>query len=117
MEREEKKGRLKTGAKGWEDGDGENRGTYEEVSLWEWAGEEARVLDGLLESWGKSSWHFKVGLLVIVSLYFSLVQSCRSRRVHTGCYRRLKFVKESIGVRGDDVDKRAWSRGQEHRAC
>ena len=39
----------------------ERKGTYEKISLWEWASEEAGVLDGLLESWGKGSWHFECG--------------------------------------------------------
>ena len=37
----------------------EGKATYEEISLWEWASEEAGVLDCLLESWGECSWHFE----------------------------------------------------------
>ena len=38
---------------------GKGRVSYEEIALWEWAGEEAGVLDGLLESWGEGGWHFE----------------------------------------------------------
>lgn len=41
----------------WEESKG--KVTYEEISLWKWAGEEAGVLDCLLESWGEGSWHFE----------------------------------------------------------
>lgn len=58
------KGRAGIGERG-------GKATYEEISLWKWASEEAGVLDCLLESWGKGSWHFECSFASIRQLFVS----------------------------------------------